>query len=77
MAKMVTATFRTNPEYKAKIDELAKRTRRSSSFYYNLMLERYLEDIEDLSDAMEVAENIKSGKEATVPLEAVMKEFGL
>lgn len=39
--------------------------------------DEYLEDLEDLQDAIMVAEDIRSGKEETISLEALKKEFGL
>lgn len=77
MALTATVTFRTNPEYKARVEELAKRTRRSAGFYYNILLEDYLDDIEDIYDAIEISERIKAGKERTYTAEEVRKELDL
>ena len=35
MALTSTVTFRTTPELKERVDNLAKRTRRSAGFYHN------------------------------------------
>ena len=48
MAMTATATFRTTQEFKSRVDFLAKETRRPSSFYFNLLLEEHLEDLEDI-----------------------------
>lgn len=77
MALTATVTFRTNPEYKARVEALAKRTRRSAGFYYNILLEDYLDDIEDIYDAIEISERIKAGKERTYTAEEVRKELDL
>lgn len=77
MSMTVMASFRTTPENKARVEALAKKTKRSASYYYNQMLDEYLEDLEDLQDAILVAENIKDGKEKTISLEYLKKEFGL
>ena len=48
MEMTATVTFRTTPELKSRVDFLAKETRRPSSFYFNLLLEEHLEDLEDI-----------------------------
>ncbi len=76
MALTATVTFRTTPELKERIDNLAKRTRRSSGFYYNVLLEDYLDDLEDVYDAIQISERVRSGKEKTYVLEDVARELG-
>lgn len=71
-----TVTFRTSPENKARIENLAKRTRRSAAFYYNVLLEEHLDDLEDVYDAIQVREDVRAGKEKTYSLESVAKELG-
>lgn len=77
MAMTATVTFRTTPENKARVEELAKRTKRSAAFYYNVLLEDYLDDIEDIYDAIQIRERVKAGKEKTYTAEEVRKELGL
>lgn len=77
MALTATATFRTRPELKNRIEALAKETKRSTSFYYNLLLEEYLEDLEDIYLAEQVLAEIRSGKQKTIPAEEVYKKAGL
>ena len=77
MAKTATATFRTTPELKSRVDFLAKETRRPSSFYFNLLLEEHLEDLEDIYLSEKVLQDIRSGKEKTYTTEEVCKELGL
>lgn len=77
MAMTATATFRTTPELKSRMDFLAKETHRSTSFYYNLLLEDYLEDLEDIYLSEKILEDIKSGKEKTIPAEEVFAKAGL
>lgn len=71
-----TVTFRTSPENKARIENLAKRTRRSAAFYYNVLLDEHLEDLEDVYDAIQVREDVRAGKEKTYSLESVAEELG-
>lgn len=63
MALTATATFRTTPELKKRIDFIAKVTHRPASFYYNLLLRDYLDDIEDIYLSEEVLTEIRSGKQ--------------
>ena len=76
MALTATVTFRTTPENKARVEELAKRTKRSAGFYYNVLLDDYLDDLEDIYDALEISARVKAGKEKTYSLEEVAKELG-
>ena len=77
MAKTATATFRTKPELKRRIDFLAKATHRTTSFYYNLLLEDYLDDIEDIYLSEQVLAEIRSGKQRTYSADEVFTEAGL
>ena len=77
MALTATATFRTTPELKERVSFLAKETRRPASFYYNLLLEDYLDDLEDIYLSEKVLADIRSGKEKTIPADEVYKELGL
>lgn len=77
MPMTATATFRTKPELKSRMDFLAKETHRPTSFYYNLLLEDYLDDLEDIYLSEQVLENIRRGKEKTYSSEEVFKELGL
>lgn len=62
MAATATVTFRTKPELKNRVKDLARETHRTESFYYNLLLEQYLEDIEDAYLAEQILVDIRSGK---------------
>ncbi len=77
MALTATVTFRTTPELKERVDNLAKRTGRSSDFYYNVLLEEYLDSFEDIYDALEIRDRIRTGKEKTYSTDEIMKELGL
>ena len=77
MALTATVTFRTTPELKERVNFLAKETRRPTSFYYNLLLEDYLDDLEDIYLSEKVLADIRSGKKRTIPADEVYKELGL
>lgn len=76
-ALTATATFRTTPEMKNRVKFLAKETRRPTSFYYNLLLEDYLEDLEDIYLSEQVLTEIRSGKQKTYSAGEVFAEAGL
>ncbi len=77
MARIATATFRTTPELKNRVNFLAKAPHRPSSFYYNLLLEDYLDDIEDIYLSEKILADIHAGKEKTYSSEEIYKELGL
>ena len=77
MANTVTATFRTSKELKDRIDFLAKETKRSSSYYFNMLLEEHIEELENIYLSEKVLENIKKGKEKTIFAEDLYKELGI
>lgn len=77
MAMTATATFRTTPELKKRIDFLAKETHRTTSFYFNKLLEDYLEDLEDIYLSEKTLEDIKSGAEKTFSADEVYRELGI
>jgi RHH-type rel operon transcriptional repressor/antitoxin RelB len=60
-----------------RLAKLAKRTGRTKTFYAREAILRYLEDLEDIYDAERILERIRSGKEKTIPLEDVMKRYGM
>ena len=57
------------------VDKLAKETRRSAGYYYNLLLEEYLDDLEDIYLSQKILADIKSGKEKVYDWSDV-KEMG-
>lgn len=62
-------------EIEKRLDELAKKTGRTKSYYVRQAILEYLEDMEDYY----LAEGrLKSFNEAnTIPLEEIMKRYGL
>lgn len=77
MALSVTTSFRTTPEKKERIKRLAEKTKRSESYYYNLMLDEYLEELEDLAEVIEIDAEVEAERMKTYSLEEVSKEFGV
>ena len=60
-----------------RLDMLATATQRSKSFYVCEALERCLADLEDAYLAETAYENSRRSGEKAIPLEEVMKEYGL
>lgn len=64
-------------DIEARLDNLAKRTGRSKTFYAREAILEYLEDMEDLYLAEQVARRLDSGEEQTHPLADVEARLGL
>ena len=77
MTNSAVINFRSNPQSKIRVERLAKITTRPASFYYNYLLDEYLDDLEDIFLAEEVIKNVRSGKEKTYSLAEVESELGL
>ena len=60
-----------------RLEELARRTGRTKTFYVREAILRHLEDLEDIYLAENALEGIRSGKERTISLEDVMKRHGV
>ena len=73
----INSNIQNYPELKERVGNLAKRTRRSSGFYYNVLLEDYLSEIEDIYDAVDISEKVRAGKEKTYSSDELRKELGL
>ena len=77
MTNSAVINFRSNPQSKSRVERLAKMTKRPASFYYNYLLDEYLDDLEDIFLAEEVIKNVRSGKERTYSLAEVESELDL
>jgi RHH-type rel operon transcriptional repressor/antitoxin RelB len=60
-----------------RLDELAQRTGRSKTFYAREAILEHLDDMEDLYVAEQQMTEIRAGRLKTIPLEEVMKRYGL
>jgi len=60
-----------------RLERLAKATGRTKSFYAREAILEHLDDLEDLYLAEQRLLDIRSGRTQTVPLEDVMKRYGL
>jgi RHH-type rel operon transcriptional repressor/antitoxin RelB len=77
MEDVLMLTIRLPAEIKTRLNVLADATNRPKSFYVREALERSLEDIEDVYLAEAALERFRASGEKAMPLEDVMKEYGL
>lgn len=64
-------------EVESRLDALAQATGRTKTFYAREAILEHLDDLEDLYLAERELKAIRSGESKTVPLEDVMKRYGL
>lgn len=74
---MTSVSLRLPDEVSTRLDRLAQVTGRSKTFYMIEAIKAHLEDLEDLYLAEQRLLEIRSGKTRTVPLEDVMKRYGM
>ena len=65
------------PLIEARLDALAKATGRTKTYYVREAILEHLDDLEDLYLAEQRLIDIRAGKTQTVPLEEVMKRYGV
>jgi RHH-type rel operon transcriptional repressor/antitoxin RelB len=65
------------PEIDERLDRLAANNGRTKDEYLRAMVEKVLEDIEDLYDAEQATLARLAGKDEPISLEELMKEYGL
>ena len=59
------------------MQELADRTGRSKTFYMIEAIQEHLDDLEDLYLAEQRLIDLRAGKSETVPLDVLMKHYGV
>jgi RHH-type rel operon transcriptional repressor/antitoxin RelB len=64
-------------DIETRLDALAKATGRSKTFYARQAILEHIEDLEDLYLAEQRLIDIQAGKTKTIPLDDVMKAYGL
>jgi RHH-type transcriptional regulator, rel operon repressor / antitoxin RelB len=60
-----------------RLTKLARRTGRTKTFYVREAILSHLEDLEDVYIAERRLKQIRSGKVRTIPLEKLVKRYGL
>ncbi|OWV85651.1 CopG family transcriptional regulator [Rhizobium sp. N122] len=69
--------LRLPPEIEARLDELARRTGRSKSFYARQAILEHLDDLEDIYLAEKRLEELRGGESDTVSLAELMTRHGV
>ena len=64
-------------EIEARLENLAKATGRTKTFYVREAILEYLEDMEDLYLAEQVLADIQAGRSKTYTIEEVKKQLGM
>ena len=64
-------------EIESRLEALAQATGRTKTFYAREAILEHLDDLEDLYLAEQRLIDIRTGRSQTVPLEDVMKRYGL
>ncbi|TDK37260.1 TraY domain-containing protein [Rhizobium deserti] len=64
-------------EIEQRLDDLAKLTGRSKSFYAREAILAHLDDLEDYYLAEQRLDSLQRGESDTIPLADVMKKYGL
>jgi len=64
-------------DIEVRLTALAEQTGRSKTFYVTQAIREQLEDLEDLYLAEQRLIEIRAGRAETIPLEDVMREYGL
>jgi RHH-type rel operon transcriptional repressor/antitoxin RelB len=60
-----------------RLGRLAKQTGRTKTYYAREAILQYLDDLEDIYFAQKELEAIRAGRSKTIPLEEVMRLYGL
>ena len=60
-----------------RLDRLAKRTGRTKTYYAREAILQYLDELEDIYLAEKALEDVRSGRSKPIPLEKVMRRYGM
>jgi RHH-type rel operon transcriptional repressor/antitoxin RelB len=74
---VMTVSLRLPDELSKRLTVLARRTGRSKTYYMIEAIREHLDDLEDLYLAERRLIDIRAGKEKTIPLDEVMKRYGM
>ena len=74
---MAAVSLRLPDEVTQRLDKLAEITGRTKTFYMVEAIREHLDDLEDLYLAEQRLIEIRAGRSQTVPLEEVMKRYGM
>lgn len=73
----MSVSLRLPDDLNLRLGTLAEKTGRSKTFYMLEAIREHLDDMEDLYLAEQRVIEIRAGRSKTIPLEEVMKRYGL
>jgi len=76
-SEIMTYSIRLPDEIEARLENLSVLTGRPKSFYVKAVILEHLDDIEDIYLAEKRLEDIRAGRTKTIPLQKVMKQYGM
>ena len=74
---MGAVSLRLPDDVSRRLQQLADRTGRSKTFYMLEAIREHLDDLEDLYLAEQRLIDLRAGESGTVPLDEVMKRYGM
>jgi RHH-type rel operon transcriptional repressor/antitoxin RelB len=73
----MAVSLRLPDDLNIRLSDLADKTGRSKTFYMLEAIREHLDDMEDLYLAEQRLIDIRAGRSTTIPIEEVMKRYGL
>ena len=73
----MSVSLRLPEDLNQRLSSLAEQTGRSKTFYMLEAIKQHISDLEDLYLAEQRLINIRSGKTQPIPIEEVMKRYGM
>jgi len=73
----MSISIRLPAEIELRLKNLAELTGRSKTYYVTEAILEHLDDLEDIYLAEQRLEDFRAGRSKAIPLEDVMKEYGL
>ena len=64
-------------EIEERLERLAQETGRTKTYYAREAILQYLDELEDVYLAEKTLEEIRAGREKTVPIEQIAKRYGV
>lgn len=74
---MASVSLRLPDDVSARLQHLVELTGRSKTFYMVEAINNHIGDLEDLYLAERELEEVRSGRSISIPLEEVMKRYGM
>jgi len=73
----MATSVRLAPDIEQRLDQLAATTGRTKAYYLREIIERGIDEMEDVYLAQKVLEDVRAGRETTSSLDDVEKRLGL